>query len=204
LILSSLIFSSLASLGIDISNSYQVSDFQCLLQNGNSFVIIRGYQSSGKVDPNLISNIQNAQSAGFSNVDVYLFPCVPCGGPDQQINDLTSALSSAGVSIGTIWLDVETYQWSDQNDNQLFIIGLLNSTDATMGIYTNLNNWSNIVGQGWNYPSMQGLSLWYAHYDGDPAFDDFQPFGGWTSPAIKQYKGDDTQCGLSVDDNYAP
>lgn len=42
----------------------------------------------------------------------------------------------------------------------------------------------------------------YAHYDGNPSFSDFRPFGGWSKPAIKQYAGDKTECGAGVDLNY--
>lgn len=26
------------------------------------------------------------------------------------------------------------------------------------------------------------------HYDGNPSFSDFSPFGGWSTPAIKQVR----------------
>lgn len=29
------------------------------------------------------------------------------------------------------------------------------------------------------------FDLWYAHYDNDPSFKDFRPFGGWTKPFRK-------------------
>ena len=45
---------------------------------------------------------------------------------------------------------------------------------------------------------------WYAHYDGSPSFGDFSPFGGWSSPAIKQYQGDASICGAGVDLNWYP
>ncbi len=32
--------------------------------------------------------------------------------------------------------------------------------------------------------------------DGDPSFDDWSPFAGWSSPAIKQYQGTSTSCGF--------
>ena len=35
----------------------------------------------------------------------------------------------------------------------------------------------------------------YAHYDNNPSFSDFSPFGGWSKPSIKQYAGDATECG---------
>ena len=42
----------------------------------------------------------------------------------------------------------------------------------------------------------------YAHYDNDPSFSDFKPFGGWSKPSIKQYAGDKTVCGAGVDLNF--
>ena len=42
----------------------------------------------------------------------------------------------------------------------------------------------------------------YAHYDGEPSFSDFHPFGGWSKPAIKQYAGDKYTCEVGVDLDY--
>ena len=44
----------------------------------------------------------------------------------------------------------------------------------------------------------------YAHYDEDPSFDDFEAFGGWSSPAMKQYNDGPATCGLALDYNYKP
>ena len=44
----------------------------------------------------------------------------------------------------------------------------------------------------------------YAHYDNLPSFSDFTAFGGWSTPAIKQYMGDKTSCGVGVDYNWYP
>jgi len=195
---------SFATMGADVSDALAQSDFQCLLNEGYSFAIPRGYQSLGQVDPNVVNNIQNARAAGFQNVDVYLFPCVSCGNPQQQITDLYNAIS--GQSYGMIWLDIEIYQWSsDQGANQNFISNMIaqgQNLTASLGIYTNLNNWSTIVGADWSGAS--SLPLWYAHYDGNQSFGDFTPFGGWNTPNIKQYQGDDTQCGYSIDDDWYP
>lgn len=38
----------------------------------------------------------------------------------------------------------------------------------------------------------------YAHYDNNPSFSDFQQFGGWSHPGIKQYAGDATVCGKGI------
>jgi hypothetical protein len=53
-------------------------------------------------------------------------------------------------------------------------------------------------------PRFTSLQLWYAHYDNVPNFSDFTPFGGWTVPSMKQYKGTTAVCGASIDLNYRP
>ena len=42
----------------------------------------------------------------------------------------------------------------------------------------------------------------YAHYDDDPSFGDFYSFGGWSQPAIKQYQGDASVCGVDIDKDW--
>ena len=75
---------------------------------------------------------------------------------------------------------------------------------VSAGIYANWNSWSEIVGRDWSYPSSQGLPVWYPHYDDSASFSDFQAFGGWSKPNIKQYLGDKTSCSAGVDYNYYP
>lgn len=95
-----------------------------------------------------------------------------------------------------LWYDVENYAWSSsQANNQAFIQAMVDeglALGVTAGIYTNYYNWQSIVGLDWTYPASKGLPLWYAHYDYSPSFSDFTAFGGWSTPAIKQYIGDAT------------
>lgn len=55
------------------------------------------------------------------------------------------------------------------------------------------------MGLDWTYPADQGLPLWYAHYDNSQTFSDYDVFGGWSKPAVKQYEGDKTSCGAGID-----
>lgn len=191
---------SLATLGVDVSQLTNV--FSCLHSSGYTFAIVRGYQSSGNVDPNVVTNIKNARAGGMSDVDVYLFPCVPCGNPAGQATALVNAIK--GQNYGMVWVDVETYAWSSSlSANQNFITTLVNqlkSLGQHVGIYTSYYNWQSIVGLSWT--GCSSLPLWYAHYDNNPSFSDFTAFGGWSTPSIKQYKGDATVCGAGVDLNY--
>lgn len=43
-----------------------------------------------------------------------------------------------------------------------------------------------------------------AHYDDRPSFSDFEAFGGWSKPAVKQYRGTSTLCGAGVDYDWYP
>lgn len=190
----------LALRGVDVSQF--THNFSCLRQEGFDFAIVRGLMSSGAVDLHAQTNIANAKAAGLEQVDVYLFPCVPCGNPEEQVEVLWKELSG---SFGRVWLDIEAFHWSSNKaSNQDFISALeqaLLARGALIGVYTNFYNWESIVGE-W-----QGLAqypLWYAHFDGKADFNDFQPFGGWESPTLKQYDGSTVLCGGSVDLNYHP
>lgn len=69
----------------------------------------------------------------------------------------------------------------------------------SLGIYSSASQWSPIMGGSTKFSS---LPLWYAHYDSNPSFSDFSPFGGWSKPAIKQYAGTTSICSASIDKNY--
>ena len=187
--------------GVDVS-SY-VDTWSCIKSHGHEFAIIRGYQSFGAVDPNAARTIEAAKKAGIKSVDTYFFPCVPCGNPTHQADAFWSAL---GGKFDKVWLDIEVYHWSsDKTSNREFITSLadrLASKGAKIGIYTSLYNWSSIVGEDWK--DMSKYHLWYAHYDGNPSFSDFQAFGGWSKPSIKQYNGGTDLCSASVDLDWYP
>jgi len=188
--------------GVDISQGVSEADFACLKNLGRSFAVTRAYQSIGRVDPNAVANIEHARAAGIAYVDAYLFPCVPCGNAAAQMDATINGLGS--TNYGMIWLDIERLSWSsDLASNRNFISALIAAGKAkskTIGVYTNYNNWAEIVGIDWN--GAADLPLWYAHYDNSPSFSDFTPFGGWTKPAIKQYAGDVSFCSAGWDKSW--
>jgi len=192
---------ALAFSGVDVSSP--VDTWSCIKSSGYDFAIIRGYQSFGAVDPNAARTIANAKAAGIEYVDTYFFPCVPCGNPAGQATTFWQAL---GGKFGMVWLDIEVAQWTGSaQENQNFIVGLaeaLAAQGASIGVYTNLYNWGTIVGAGWS--GMAKYPLFYAHYDDNPSFSDFEAFGGWAKPAIKQYNGNVELCSANVDLDWYP
>lgn len=191
-----------ATKGIDVSTLVYSTGFKCLKDDGYDFVIVRGYESIGKPDSDAIHTIANAREAGFENIDVYMFPCPKCSkSASEQVREMVEALN---ISYGQIWLDIEgaEYWTGSQESNQKFFRDLLlaASIHKRTGVYASQYQWSAIMGD--SYTGGSSHQLWYAHYDNDPSFSDFSPFGGWSRPSIKQYSADRSICGAGVDLNY--
>ena len=202
--------STVAYVGVDVSEPISEADWQCLESPGGQgpvqWASVRAYRSNGSTDPNAPSSIKNARAAGIKHVSAYIFPCVSCGNGAKQVNDTVAFLKSSGATPDIYWYDVETYNWSSSlSSNQAFITDMITKGKALgikAGIYTNYYNWQSIVGLNWSYPAQQGLPLWYAHYDDSASFSDFAAFGGWSKPSVKQYEGDQSSCGVGIDYDY--
>ena len=202
--------SASATTGSDVSRAVTEEQWSCLRRNSSaSFAVVRAWRSTGTADPAAGPSIIAAHAAGVPHVDAYLFPCVSCGDPAGQVKGVVSDLAAKGADFGMLWLDIEDYKWpADKEQNQQFVMGLVSAAKGlgvSAGVYTSHHSWSDIVGAEWANASQAGLPLWYPHYDGNPSFSDFAPFGGWVRPAIKQYLGSvTTGCGPDVDLNYYP
>ena len=202
-----LIVPALCTLGVDVSQLFSTSTYQCIKNNGYTFAIIRGYCSYGGVDSNIISNLNNARAAGLIT-DIYMFPCRGKSA-SAQVDQMMTAISSN--LYGMVWIDVENNPspgcgWgSDYNGNCAFLTEIVNrvkSRGKVPAIYASRYMWQTIFGSFTGCSSVSSQQLWYAHYDGVPNFSDFVAFGGWTKPAIKQFQGDTTLCGAGVDKNF--
>ena len=208
-------------LGVDFAGSViSTTDFECLQSEGFDFIITRAWHSYGAFDDTAVSNLQNAQAAGYSSsaTEVYMFPCADsAASAKNQMQTMIDSLSSANVNYGAVWLDIEENpdsgcSWADNDidTNCDIIIALGNTTAANginIGVYSSYYEWGNVFFSDYtacSQPAQYGWKLWYADYDGEQNFDDFEAFGGWSSPIMKQYYGDASECGLDVDLNYIP
>ena len=90
--------------GVDISQLFSTSTYQCMKNNGVQFAIPRGFYSYGAVDANVVNNLQNAKAAGLIT-DIYMFPCRGKSA-SAQVDSMMSAISKS--LYGMIWIDVET------------------------------------------------------------------------------------------------
>lgn len=61
--------------GIDVCDPVSASTADCFVSGGNSFIVPRGYHSTGNVDTSVCTTIINAANAGIKTRDTYMFPC---------------------------------------------------------------------------------------------------------------------------------
>lgn len=118
--------------GVDVCESITTSAASCFKSAGLTFVVPRGYRSTGAVDTLVCTSLKNAATAGIETRDVYMFPCklyfnnmliwfILVVGPTcsksaaTQMNELVTYLNSNCKSYfsGRVWLDIEgTQYWS--------------------------------------------------------------------------------------------
>lgn len=134
-----------ATYGVDVSQRTYSSHFECMVDYGYSFTVVRAYRSSGKVDSNAPYTINDAWAGGMSYVDAYIFPDYFKGdGGAQQVKDTINYLRANGVkhvprlhngtsptlqegtlakeevenykaTFGMLWLDIEGSQYWSSN-----------------------------------------------------------------------------------------
>ena len=77
---------SQATYGLDISyydGELSDSDWDCLHQSGFDFAVVE-VQDGVHTNPYAGTNVQRARQSGFSDVDIYAFFCVSCGGSGEE------------------------------------------------------------------------------------------------------------------------
>ena len=200
-----------ATKGVDYSTLQTQSTHECWKSNGVSIAIPRAFHSNGVFDSNGKTNVHNAHAAGISEVDIYMFPCRGKNA-QTQANEIVSGMGS--YSYGKIWIDIETnpssgcswasFSHASNCDFVGELVSALKGHGKGVGIYASHTMWESIFGSATSCTGHSDLPLWYAHYDDKETFSDFQHFGGWTSPYMKQYADTHYACGAGVDSNWRP
>eukprot|EP00027_Filamoeba_sp_ATCC50430_P006162 CAMPEP_0168561690 /NCGR_PEP_ID=MMETSP0413-20121227/11730_1 /TAXON_ID=136452 /ORGANISM="Filamoeba nolandi, Strain NC-AS-23-1" /LENGTH=210 /DNA_ID=CAMNT_0008593079 /DNA_START=78 /DNA_END=710 /DNA_ORIENTATION=+ len=197
-------------MSLQTCESVSSSVWTCLKNNGFSFAIIEAWNGGYQYDKNIANCVSQAWAAGMAHVDVYAFMCPYCTGnnpPSTAVTTLVNNLKSQGVQYGMLWFDIEQCDgcWGSFDTNINFLEEAVNtavSLGVKVGIYTSEYEWGVTVGS--SCTAFKSYPLWYADWDDVPAFDDAWAweFGGWTTPAIKQYY-DQGPC-ANVDVDYYP
>ncbi len=175
--------------------SEKVVDASCI-QKSYPAALVRGYVSTGMVDPNLKANIA-ALTAAKVAANIYMNPCVKCGNASGQIDAIFKAIDNAQKVVG---IYVFGDQWgTDKQANKKFLIELVMSimSHSTLSfIITNKYQWENIIGE-----AVMDLILSpviYVNIDHKATCDDYDPFGCWTEAFAKKYESDKQLCKQKV------
>lgn len=190
-----------AETGGDLNDSYATSTFQCLSNKGWGYVILNSYVSYGVVNSNVVGNLAAAKAAGLST-DIFHFPC----STQDAATQINADINNVGFgNFGTMWIGIEYNptigcQWgSNQTANCQFLADMIsaaNQAAVVVGVYSSPYWWNTIVGSDCTAGNDAASDLWYANWDGAKNFTDFQAFGGWTQPTMKQYSESIDICGL--------
>ena len=203
---------AVARYGLDISTTLSVSAADCFKNYGYDWIAPRAYESIGAVDTQVCTSLKNADTAGFSLRDAYMFPCPTCSkSAATQVSEAISHLNGCGTGVWSkwLWLDIEAASlWKGSSTaNRSWYQQLVDACNShagvTCGIYGSYYQWEDIFGSaGYCYGS--NLPLWYAHWDNSISFNDYSnlEFGCWKTPYAKQYVGDTTLCGMGIDKDY--
>lgn len=123
--------------GVDVSSVVSTSSFQCLAGAGITSIVMRAYRSSGSVDTNACTTLNNAKAGGIPHRDAYLFPCPTCGTSAQkQISDMVNYLTGTCPSAwsGRLWLDIEgsSYWTGSYSSNKVSLARPLDSVTPSL------------------------------------------------------------------------
>ena len=207
--------------GIDIGVPLSQKTLQCVRNNGyTDYFITRAWRSIGAFDKNCPAIINSAKQAGFKDnqIESYFFPKVRNGNAAQQVTAFWNEVTRRGLKFRIIWFDVEKNWFGKANKygnpttenkmkNRAFFEQMMNKVRALgipAGIYTSINNWQEMFGLDYKYPYASSTPLWYCRYNKYANFKDFKPFGGWSAPYMKQFRGDVKACNAVLDFNYRP
>ncbi|RCN40627.1 hypothetical protein ANCCAN_13446 [Ancylostoma caninum] len=198
---------------VDVDWTVPSSAFECVRQSHYNVAFIQGYSgySQGMVNQYAISNIKNANSEGLgTEVYMELQPKSSKTGA-QQLDEMYGTLRNANINIRSVWVQVTDPMPNYWYSNTTLNINFLNSIfyrarqyGLSIGIYTSANEWSQITGNA----TISNAMLWYwsttgggTAYESPANFDDFRPFGGWTTPSVKQFGRVEMVCGVPANKN---
>jgi len=202
--------------GIDISGQMcdgadwnSAQDFPCFFGKGKNFAIIETIQGGYGYTSSIKYCATQAVAAGM-DVSVYAFMCPNCRGNTPAYDvayNVVKRLQGDSVAFTYFYVDVEqcTGCWNGAAENVAYLKEMVRgatTAGAKVAMYSSAYEWGQVCGSD---TSFSDLPLWYAHYDAVAGFSDFSPFGGWTSPHMKQYNDhSDVGCYTGVDVNWYP
>ena len=190
------------------------------IEHDYQLAIVRLYRSVGVVDWTATQTIRNARAAGFQRIEAYFLPCRICDEPAEQVRQIFTLvgfdlfvldqmiealeyLKDENVLIDRLWIDVGGRWPNTTETNVVFLESLIQPIESygvKFGISTTRHRWGKALNNTAKFSV--NIPLWYSQPDDVKSFDDFQTFGGWIEPSMKQCRVDVKECGVVFDRNF--
>ncbi len=191
-------------LAVDVSNytdALTAEEVQALKDAGVGLVIVQAVDPPAGYPAGKTRDQIEVCLAGGLAVDAYVWIWF-----DMDSSDIQRKLSLLdGLAIRQLWLDVEDTAASKYDAatceqkvaDALALCDAYGTTSNQVGVYTGLWFWTDRRYMG-NTVAFASRELWDAHYDLIPdSAVGFVPYGGWTTPRIKQYQGSTSLAGIA-------
>lgn len=183
-----------------------INDFSCFPSNNYDFAFIRGFMSSGQVDPNARSNVEAASKAGMS-INVFLRPCLKCYiSPSETVLRVVKELEGTEYFSLIVMVYVDDNWSTDQAYNCQYLRDILaeikkHGKNAAVG--SDYDPWNKVMGKNCLVGKEVNDLMWDKH-DNKKDIKTFKSFAGFNAPTSKEYSGAVNVCGHKVDLLYLP
>jgi hypothetical protein len=202
-------------LGFDYgkSDSLANTDFECMVQQGFTFFLQRGYVTwetdhqgiVHMVDPNMCAHLRRADMAGLELKGVYVQPEPR---HDAEFGTVVTSLKRELVNHCGAYADVPIFLsifdaddtdsgWKDHHTlNRIWLEGFLKVCRKyfrTCGVLSSRSMWLKVFNEvSFSKASpFKDVPLWYSNDGSKPSYKDFYiadlSFGGWQAPSMKQF-----------------
>merc|ERR1712054_117337 len=183
-----------STVGFDTVASLNQTVLTCLVAQASvaTFQAVNGLDIVAAVNATAAA----ARSAGFTTVDALLSPCPLCSvNAPAQASRFAQYVTKSKLSVDNYWVSVTNQKWSNDTSTntaflQIYLTSILSlPKSGSVGILTSSPIWSRVTGGSTSFTNISGstIMLWYATVDNQPNYNDFKPFGGWSTPTRKKY-----------------
>ena len=148
-----------------------------------------------------------ALEAGFSSttIEITFKLCYECDNYLQQIETFLEKAKEENLHFEILWFVIDQSWGNNQRANRMILTTLANSlhcVDYYCGIKTSFNDWGYVFGDMYTFPKTSSWYLWYTSIDYRRDFKNFESFGGWNTPYMKEFKTEVNICGHMISYNF--
>ena len=166
-------------------------NFSCLRSKGYKYIMIRGYLSYGKPDPNVAKNFREAIQGTSYYPRVAINPCISCPkSPEEQITELIKAIDYSKEYRIVVKVELSD-NWGPYTNKNCDYLKLLLKTILNNGklpqIQSDAPVFNKIMGQSCDVASIRDITVVWDKHDESKEINNFVPFGGIKQVWYKEY-----------------